>query len=347
MSEVSVESVVPSVLPQKTGRRIEWIDVAKGVAILLTIVGHSAQWGTVERNWIFSFHMPLFFILSGYTFCPVETGRQLWTALKKTAQRLLPPLLITWAVSLLLAILCMESVSVSGVLSLVRHHATALFWGSGITVEGNPALGMLWFLVALFWARVLLYLITWAFPRVPAILFGMPMLFAGVYLAQRELYLPQSLDVVPVALFFLTVGMLWKAYEERLQSMEPWLVLVAGLLWLYWSVEGYYIELAVRSYGYGEAARTVCQAICGTYVCCGVSKALCANRLVRRCGVFLGTNSLWILCIHHLDRVAAPLWKHGGTLCRSGLRAAVVLAVLAVLLLLQYVLRRIFRRNKR
>lgn len=42
-------------------QRIDWIDFAKGITILLVIIGHNVS-GPL-RGAIFSFHMPLFFIL--------------------------------------------------------------------------------------------------------------------------------------------------------------------------------------------------------------------------------------------------------------------------------------------
>lgn len=45
-------------------KRVEYIDRAKGVAILLMLLGHSAP-GEIVNTWIFAFHMPLFFIVSG------------------------------------------------------------------------------------------------------------------------------------------------------------------------------------------------------------------------------------------------------------------------------------------
>lgn len=48
------------------------IDIAKGVAILFVVVGHLLQYNTIDGssgvcfNWIYSFHMPLFMLLSGY-----------------------------------------------------------------------------------------------------------------------------------------------------------------------------------------------------------------------------------------------------------------------------------------
>lgn len=46
--------------------RIEWIDVAKGIGIILVIMGHTFQLDLVSP--IYAFHMPLFFFLSGLLF---------------------------------------------------------------------------------------------------------------------------------------------------------------------------------------------------------------------------------------------------------------------------------------
>ncbi len=48
--------------------RIEWVDIAKGIGIILVIFGHSLATGSTLRQLIFSFHMPLFFLLAGCTF---------------------------------------------------------------------------------------------------------------------------------------------------------------------------------------------------------------------------------------------------------------------------------------
>lgn len=46
--------------------RISWIDMAKGYGTLLVIYAHlgvDSLW-----SWMYSFHLPLFFFLSGYVF---------------------------------------------------------------------------------------------------------------------------------------------------------------------------------------------------------------------------------------------------------------------------------------
>lgn len=40
--------------------RVHWIDVLKGIGIFLVIMGHTIK-DTYVYNWIYSFHMPLFF----------------------------------------------------------------------------------------------------------------------------------------------------------------------------------------------------------------------------------------------------------------------------------------------
>ena len=53
----------------KATERIEYIDVAKGIGMLLVIMGHAFPAGRITKI-IYSLHMPLFFILSGFTVNP-------------------------------------------------------------------------------------------------------------------------------------------------------------------------------------------------------------------------------------------------------------------------------------
>lgn len=48
-------------------KRIEYLDYAKGIGIILVVLGHILSKGNI-KIYIYSFHMPLFFIISGYLF---------------------------------------------------------------------------------------------------------------------------------------------------------------------------------------------------------------------------------------------------------------------------------------
>ena len=51
---------------------LEFLDLAKGLGILLVILGH----GMFPNHFLIdSFHMPLFFILAGITFTPPQQAK--------------------------------------------------------------------------------------------------------------------------------------------------------------------------------------------------------------------------------------------------------------------------------
>lgn len=56
--------------------RLPWVDVARGIGIILVVYGHALRglywppesmppWAQTQDNWIYAFHMPLFFIIAG------------------------------------------------------------------------------------------------------------------------------------------------------------------------------------------------------------------------------------------------------------------------------------------
>ena len=51
----------------RKANRIPWLDAVKGVGIICVILGHMTIPETL-RQFVFSFHMPLFFFVSGYLY---------------------------------------------------------------------------------------------------------------------------------------------------------------------------------------------------------------------------------------------------------------------------------------
>ena len=46
-------------------KRIDYLDMAKEIGILLVIIGHISYVSEPVRQYISTFHMPLFFVISG------------------------------------------------------------------------------------------------------------------------------------------------------------------------------------------------------------------------------------------------------------------------------------------
>lgn len=136
-------------------QRIAHIDIAKGIAIWLMIVGHM-EISELTRLYIYSFHMPLFFMMSGMFFnkerCFVEN-------LKTSTRTLLIPYFFFSFINLSI---CWISPYLHPELYYKMHGKDVLiaaikgmFIGSDhITPTSFMPLGALWFLISLFTIQV-------------------------------------------------------------------------------------------------------------------------------------------------------------------------------------------------
>ncbi len=127
-----------------TTRRIHYIDMAKGIGILLVVFGHSA-FPTAEMNrWISSFHMPLFFLLSGILLS--HTGaheKPLGATIRKKARTILIPYLCFSIFSILFSAI-LDRVTFAAYLPNALLQ-TVVFYG----------ISVLWFLPSLFFGETI------------------------------------------------------------------------------------------------------------------------------------------------------------------------------------------------
>lgn len=136
----------------ETKQRLEYVDAAKAIAIILVIVGHCHWLGAIPRlgNLIYTFHMPLFFVVSGFFLKQLSIK----DALKKYSKAYLWPYLV---IGVLIAIIgIFKSLAIHEQWhSLLSLNLTKIAWGSNYESDilfGNiPHIGPSWFLLALFW----------------------------------------------------------------------------------------------------------------------------------------------------------------------------------------------------
>ena len=279
-------------------KRLDWIDIAKGIAMILVIVGHTVPNPSPLRHAIFSFRMPVFFILAGYTFRP-KPWREL---LSGSVSRLLVPyvvLALAWQVP---TFLMSGAPLTSG--TLVAGLKTLVF-ASGVDVPGLgvTAVGMAWFLAALFTSRLLFNVLVRLFDRrgIGVVWQGVvcaAIAFCGLSVSRlMGVYLPLDLD-----LSCYIVLLMWVGYTARQRRLEPSVskpLLFIGLA----ALSG--LELSSRRVD-GFVAATIA-ALAGSYCVCWVSMALEKLKDVSVLGsferalVFCGQASLAIFAIHAVD----------------------------------------------
>jgi len=129
--------------------RLSWIDIAKGLGIFLVILGHLITIGSPIFKWIGSFHMPLFFFLSGLVF---NYNNNLLNSLKTIFARLiLPYILIIVIIYLLISLLIPPWHPKSIIITLFEVFYT------GIPYSLHAA--HLWFLICLASVQILFIII--------------------------------------------------------------------------------------------------------------------------------------------------------------------------------------------
>lgn len=138
-------------------KRDRSIDFLKGIAAILVIVGHVIQYGSIAKPYsedviyriIYSFHMPLFMFLSGYTawFSLRKTNSSARFILKRFKQLMIP--FLVWG-------LLMSVYSSAG--QVISDKSISPFVIKMIEMIKTPENG-LWFLWVLFFISIGHYLI--------------------------------------------------------------------------------------------------------------------------------------------------------------------------------------------
>ena len=70
---------------------IEWIDDLKAIAIMFVVWGHFASGNILVCRFIYSFHVPLFFFISGYLY---KQEQKPYTLILNNFRRLIVPYLV-------------------------------------------------------------------------------------------------------------------------------------------------------------------------------------------------------------------------------------------------------------
>ncbi len=308
--------------------RIEWIDLAKGIGILLVIAGHTAPFGSTFRNFIFSFHMPLFFLLSGYTSKRLSDRAGLVPRVKKSFFRLILPAVIILFVNTIWIFLQGDAHTAGVLAENLLRFVRQLFWASGGDRGFIIAIGSFWFLFAMFWGKIIWDLINLYVPKYRSVL-CLAAGIGGILLGRFGIFLPQSLDIALVTVLFYECGQLFREHGEALFSGAQkrvlfWICLAFWMLCLFHTV---YIELASRSYP--GILLAVIESMAAVFVVCLFCKDMMKVPYVNRAFPFLGRYSLWILMIHRLDYRLDAIWLHGSWKTSLLLRLILDLALFA------------------
>lgn len=196
------------------GYREHWLDLAKGIGIILVVWAHAISREAYLWVLINQFHMPLFFMISGYLY---KTKENWGKFLIGKIRSLWLPYVVSSLITIIISVL------------LGAEGGGLVFWLKKIIkvcllLEAGPLLGATWFLQVLFYAIIIYDLIVRVARRTCRTRAEMAMSAIAIIclLVGILTHLPFRTSVILNTVFFLHFGQMVKNHRK----WEDWKLLV-------------------------------------------------------------------------------------------------------------------------
>ncbi len=293
-----------------TQNRLQYIDIARGIAIICIVLGHLGI--SSISNAVFTFHVPIFYFISGYFI----HGREPETVfIKKKARSLLVPYAVTCVIMVILGAL--KSLYYSGAEEAVK---SAEFWlyaalyGAGSNAKAPlflfksvRSIGAIWFLWATFWGSVFLHGllgVNLKYRIAVILLISVISVWSSNYI-----WLPLSVQAGGIALLFMYLGFCLQKCTDFLRNIPKEIKAVwtiyAFAIWIAFIRDMQDFSLVRCAMGRGVIDIFCC--ICACYCIVLLSKILeqYATRLANGLA-YIGRYSLIMLCVHIIELNLLP-----------------------------------------
>lgn len=247
------------------------IDIMKAIGIFLVIVGHNSS--GILNNYIYSFHMPMFFIIAGYLWREKNIG----VSLLRDCKRLILPY-VAYFVIFAIARYIYTGVTVSRVMQTT----VMICWASCHRIEifGHhiQGVGALWFLPALFVCKNIFNAIHVKFGtlkkrlKVKAVYACMYVCIGicaaiGAFIHRKYFPLPFGLTTGMNALVFFCVGHWIKVELNEISRLDviAWYYKITILI--AWGALGWFVRNGMASCENYHFPLNYVTGICGTILC--------------------------------------------------------------------------------
>ena len=130
-------------------QRNETIDIMKGIGIISVVLGHCYLLPSQVIHFIYSFHMPLFFIVAGYFY----REKDVISSLKSDCKRLLIPYIVfasIWVTKFSLSGIILRSDYLASLKCLFVAFYASAGNHTSYYLSWVPDIGVIWFLLAMF-----------------------------------------------------------------------------------------------------------------------------------------------------------------------------------------------------
>lgn len=269
-------------------QRIEYLDIFRAVGIVLMIMGH-VGFGKVFNFYIHAFHMPMFFLLSGYFFKSDEKVKDFF---QKKIKTLIIPYIFFGIMHYILYCIINKGLEIQS----LKH---LLF----VNTDGLPIAGALWFLTALFFADMFYYFISRPKKIYKVLLVTFISVFGNIATLILLFRLPFALDVACVGVGLMYIGGLIKSYRQNkyvdkiLNINIFWGIVIAMISAILIKANSY---VNMRKGEYGIIPLFWINAVLSSFVIFVVSKYIdkYCFKWLKQYAVGIGKDSIAYLCLN-------------------------------------------------
>jgi fucose 4-O-acetylase-like acetyltransferase len=292
-------------------QRLEWIDILKGIGIIVVVLGHAIS-GAAHQA-MFLFHMPLFFFLAG----SLHKARDPMRMMKRSAKRLLVPYVVFMAVFFLPTLFLQEP---HGGLRDVLRLATKFVYG-GCYLAGF--VGIVWFVTCLFATQQLVnWMCRWSrWNRFAMMALIGTLAYLNEYL-EPALYLPLAANVVLAAAPLFYIGMLTKQVEWTAVRLATCFAI--AVLSLVATLNGVAVPWDMKHAVYGLPVVSVIAAFAWFICLSRMSQWIAAVPIMSSMLASIGRMSLGIMFMHQIVQISLHDY---GDVANDWLRGSMALAI--------------------
>lgn len=301
--------------------RLKYIDILKGLAIFFVVFGHTINPASYMAKVVFSFHMPIFFIIAGYLFNFEKYKSSFNNFFKGKVVRLILPYFMSVILFLLFYLVYQSpkpfiDTPSSAILNIFKSDIIGALYGVGTVNSFNIVpVGPLWFVVCLFCAEVVFYFLL-KFTRNWNIFLQYILYFVLSYLGiivGQKIFLPWSFDVSLVAIFFVFIGfeMKRKNFIEKF-SNNKFTNYYLFLLLVVWFIlmNNSFISMNERTYNnfvYAYIAAISVSVL--LFTLCYKIQNLKYLTFVNKMVSYIGSETMIILLMHNRVISNTPEWS--------------------------------------
>lgn len=288
-------------------KHLLWIDLIKGIAVILVVIGHNLQDEMILFKIIYSFHVPLFFLISGYCFNIRELDT-FSSIIKKKSIALLKPYYILGAISAII-----YSIYINNSITVLK---TYYFCNRKQMGGETPFNTPLWFLPCLFGVTILYYLLFKYTKKLVTCIFVCVFAFIG-YIVKDKYFVPYSLDSGFYYLIFFATGNYLRNGKigNVIRDTKISYAMISMIIFL---SQIFTIIYDIEFNAFFSFIYSFVLALSGIYICYYISKALSSRSLnfLSRTISYLGKNSLLMMALHNPVReyiLGILIWGVSGT----------------------------------